>query len=107
MMNTQAIITDFTQHIQAMLQDNLLSAYLFGSYNSSHWDMESDIDILLIVNSFDPTLRRQLSALASDYALEWGLIFSPIIKDKQVWAKNEYYKTLFYQEVTQKGIKLC
>lgn len=102
-----AVIKDFIKDAQKILKENLISGYLFGSYSRSEQTPESDIDLLFIVRKLDTNLRTELSSLASDYSLERDVIISPILKDIQVWEKNRIYDTLFYQEVTKDGIKLC
>ncbi len=100
------IIQRFAQDAKTLLHENLITEYLFGSYAKNTYTSLSDIDILFLVKTLTPETRRQLSGLASDYSLEYDVYISPIIKDRQVWKKNQQYKTLFYQEVTQHGIPL-
>ena len=100
------IIHQFARDTKDILQENVIAEYLFGSYAANTYTPVSDIDILIVVNSFTPEIRRQMSGLASEYSLEYDVYISPIIKDYQVWNKNKQYHTLFYQEVTQHGIRL-
>ena len=100
------IIQQFVKDSRQILQENVIAEYLFGSYATDTYSPFSDIDILIVVNTFSPEIRRQMSGLASEYSLEYDVYISPIIKDSQVWNKNKEYHTLFYQEVTQHGIRL-
>jgi predicted nucleotidyltransferase len=100
------IIWRFVKDTNRLLQKNVIAKYLFGSYATNTYTPLSDIDILIVVNTFSPEIRRQMSGLASEYSLEYDVYISPIIKDLQVWNKNIQYQTLFYQEVTQHGIQL-
>ena len=100
------IIQRFVKDTKQMLKENVLAEYIFGSYATNKYTPLSDIDILIVVNTFTPEIRRQISGLASEYSLEYDVYISPIIKDCQVWNKNKQYHTLFYQEVTQHGILL-
>jgi len=100
------IIRRFAKDTKQVLQENVIAEYLFGSYATNTYTSFSDIDILIIVNTFTPEIRRQMSGLASEYSLEYDVYISPIIKDLQVWNKNKQYQTLFYQEVTQSGVQL-
>ncbi|MCP5104149.1 MAG: nucleotidyltransferase domain-containing protein [bacterium] len=100
------IIQRFVKDSNRILQENVIAKYLFGSYSTNTYTPLSDIDILIIVNTFTPEIRRQMSGLASDYSLEYDVLISPIIKDSEVWNKNKQHHTLFYQEVTQNGIRL-
>lgn len=101
-----SIIQQFAQDAKILLHDNLLAEYLFGSYAKNTYTSLSDIDILFLVKTRAIETRRTLSQLASDYSLKYDIYISPIIKDQQVWEKNQYYQTLFYQEVVQHGIPL-
>jgi predicted nucleotidyltransferase len=100
------IIQRFVKDTDRLLQENVIAKYLFGSYATNTYTPHSDIDILIIVNTFNPGIRRQMSGLASEYSLEYDIYISPIIKDFQVWNKNMQFHTLFFQEVTQHGIQL-
>ena len=100
------IIRRFVKDANRILQDNVVEEYLFGSYSTNTYTPLSDIDILFIVNTFTPEIRKQISWLASDYSLEYDVFISPIIKDSEVWDKNRRFHTLFYQEVSQNGISL-
>ena len=100
------IIQRFANESKQLLHDNVIAEYLFGSYATNTYTPLSDIDILILVNTLTPEIRRQMSGLASDYALEYDVYISPIIKDRQVWNQNKRYHSLFYQNVTQHGIPL-
>lgn len=100
------IVKEFVKDTKAILKDNLVKEYLFGSYAKNEQSELSDIDILIIVKEFDAMIRKEISSLASDYSLNKGIVISPIIKDIQVWEKNKKYETLFYREVSKHGIEL-
>lgn len=101
-----AIIHQFADDAKHLFPHKIMAEYLFGSYAKNTYTPDSDIDILILVNHFTPDIQRQLSGLASDYSLEYDLYISPIVKDIEVWKKNQTFHTLFYQEVTQYGIPL-
>ena len=101
------IVKNFIRDTQAILKDNLIAGYLFGSYARNEQTPESDIDILFIVKRFNSKIRNEMSSLSSDYSIEKDVIISPIIKDIHIWRKNQEYKTLFYNDIIKDGIKLC
>lgn len=100
------VVKDFANDTKKILKDNLLAEYIFGSYTRNEQTDISDIDILIIVKQFSPKIRREISSLSSDYSLKRDAIISPIIKDINVWRKNQKYNTLFYTEIERDGIKL-
>ncbi|MDZ7722203.1 MAG: nucleotidyltransferase domain-containing protein [candidate division KSB1 bacterium] len=102
----QHIIRHFKKDTQAILKDNLLAEYLFGSYSKNTYTSHSDIDILIIVKSLNPEIRDKISSLSSDYSLNQGVIISPILKDHETWDKNKKYNTYFYKEIQKYGKEL-
>ena len=101
------IITNFSDETKKILRDNLVAEYLFGSMARNDADEDSDIDILIIVKHFDYQIRKELSRLSSEYSISNGVCISPIIKDVKIWERNEFYQTLFYQEIQRDGVRLC
>lgn len=104
--NISEIIHKFIDDSKQMLGGRIIGKYLFGSYAANNYTPLSDIDILIIVDELTSELRWQMSGLASEYSLKYDIYISPIIKDKGVWARNQKYNTLFYQEILQHGIPL-
>lgn len=100
------IIDKFTHESRHVLQDNLVSAYLFGSYATKTQTPLSDIDILIIVESLTHDMQARVSGLASEYSLMYDICFSPILTDTGTWEKNRKFNTLFYQEISRNGIRL-
>lgn len=101
------IIKNFIRDTQAILKENLVAGYLFGSYARNEQTPESDIDILFIVKEFNSKIRNEMSSLSADYSIDKDVIISPILKDIQVWQRNQKYKTVFYNDIIKDGIKLC
>lgn len=104
--NMTQIIRNFTKDTKNILKDNLIAEYLFGSYATNTQTSQSDIDILIIVKHYTSEFQWQMGGLASEYSLKYDVCVSPILKDIQVWNKNQQYRTLFFQEITSHGIKL-
>ena len=101
------IIKNFSDETKMILRDNLVAEYLFGSVARNEAEDDSDIDILIIVKHFDYQLRKELSKLSSNYSLKHGVCISPVIKDLKIWELNEFYQTLFYQEIQRDSVRLC
>jgi len=100
------IIDKFMNESRDALRDNVAEEYLFGSYATETQTPLSDIDILIIVRSLTPAMQSRLSGLASEYALKYDICISPILTDIGIYEKNRKFNTLFYQEISQNGIRL-
>jgi predicted nucleotidyltransferase len=101
------IMKNFADDTRKILKDNLVAEYLFGSVARNQTHEYSDIDILIIVRHFDYQIRKDLSKLSSEYSLNHGVCISPVIKDIKIWRQNQFYKTLFYQQIQWDGMRLC
>lgn len=84
-----SIIQQFAKDAKTLLHENLIAEYLFGSYAKNVYTSLSDIDILFLVKTFTPEIRRQLSGLASEYSLEYDVYISPIIKDRSTGMEQQ------------------
>ena len=100
------IIRNFARDAKHLLKKNVIAEYLFGSYATNEQTSLSDIDILIIVKGYTPELQWEMSGLASEYSLKYDVCISPVLQDIRVWEKNRRYHTLFYQEVSEHGIRL-
>ena len=101
------LIKRFSTDTRKILRDNLVAEYLFGSIARDETDEFSDIDVLIVVKRLDYQIRNELSRLASEYSLNHGVCFSPVIKDEKVWELNKSHETLFYREIQREGVRLC
>jgi predicted nucleotidyltransferase len=100
------LIRQFADETKQALQENILAEYLFGSYATERHTPLSDIDILIIVKQMTPDLQRRLSGMAVEFSLKHNVYISPIVQDIAAWNKNQHYRTLFYKDVAEQGIRL-
>ena len=68
----ESIVRQFVSEARSILQANLMASYLFGSYARNVETSQSDIDVLLLVHTLTPSMRRDISALAVDWTLDNG-----------------------------------
>lgn len=92
-----------------LLNKNLISVILYGSYARGDFDDESDIDIMIIADipadecwNYNVQLINELT----DLELENGIVISTHIVQAETF--NQFKNTLpFYQNVTREGIKIA
>src|SRR5215212_3052155 len=66
-----ALLTELVQNVQHILDQNLIAAYLHGSFAVGDWDSDSDID-LVVVTATDVT-TTELAALQAMHARIYAL----------------------------------
>ncbi len=92
-----------------LLNKNLISVILYGSYARGDFDDESDIDIMIIADipadecwNYNVQLINELA----DLELENGIVISTHIVQAEIF--NQFKNTLpFYRNVTREGIKIA
>ena len=84
------------------------TAILYGSEARGESRVDSDIDVLLLLNKEKITLhdRQQLTHPLYDIELETGVIISPKVFSKKQW-ETDLSITPFYHNVMKEGIVLC
>ena len=111
-MCTQEQLDNITKEIvreaKKLLEDRLVSVRLYGSYARGTFDNESDIDIMILADvtaEEASRLRHKTVRLTSRLGLEYDVVISLHIKDKQTF--YEWLNVMpFYQNVIKEGIEL-
>ena len=101
------IMHEFAKNVRKLLGDSLDSVIVYGSYARGDYSEFSDIDVMLLV-SLEEEIKRisdQVSDLAFDFMMKYGVDISPIITNTDhfnYWADNLPY----YRNVRDEGVKL-
>ena len=101
----QAIET-FLTRLWTCYQNRILRAVLFGSKARGDSRVESDIDILLIVDEDDWRFRHAISDIASDVSLEYGVLIGPRVIGRERWERMKRERFSLYENVVREGIPL-
>lgn len=80
---------------------------LYGSYARGENDVDSDIDLLILVKNkvLNYEEIKRITYPLFKIEIETGITISPLIHNKDVW-KKKHYTTSFYQNVKADGIAL-
>lgn len=97
----------FAGKVKQLLGPSLIELRIFGSKVRGDFDMESDIDILLVVESEDWHVRGEIINIVTEVNMEYNSNISPVIYTKREHDMNKYYKTLFVQDVEREGVLLA
>ncbi len=79
---------------------------LFGSKARGDSQLESDIDVLVIVRSEDWHLSNAISTLAARISLDHGVLLGPIIIGQERWERMEREKFSLTRNVIKEGFIL-
>lgn len=81
--------------------------YLFGSVARGNYDVDSDIDILVLL-PFEPnnSTEEQVFDLGYEVGLEYGVVFGIVVYSKAFWGSARAKAMPLYQSVSREGVGL-
>ena len=85
--NERAAVMEYVALIRSRLPDRVLSVILFGSKARGDGDAESDIDLLVLVDTENSEFRSELWRIASDVSLDYNVVLSPRVFGQARWAE--------------------
>jgi predicted nucleotidyltransferase len=99
-------ILEFVRLLEEQFGDLVSSVALFGSKARGESTPDSDIDVLVVVNSDDWRMHKQVRYLAADVCLEYELNLSP-----RVWSVSHHREmaaidSLLHRTIQREGINL-
>ncbi|MFB6159429.1 MAG: nucleotidyltransferase domain-containing protein [Candidatus Nanohalobium sp.] len=90
---------EFAEKAKEELGDSLKKLVLYGSVARGEETEESDVDIFAVVES--RSQKRNLEQLAAEIGVEYGVLFSAIVKTEKDYKEME--DSSFSQEVRDTG----
>ena len=104
----QGLIEQYVLEIKKIYGSHLKQIILYGSYARGDFKIDSDIDIMILLDMSDLEIkdyRHQLSDMTYDFNMDHDLDIKPIAKNEDhfnKWVVN--YP--FYANVSKEGVKL-
>ena len=102
----QQAVLEFAQLLESQFGGLVRSVVLFGSKARGESTPDSDLDLLLVVDSGDWRVHKQIRYLAADICLKYGLDLSPRVWSTSHHREMEELQTLLYQNIHRDGINL-
>jgi len=102
----RAAIQEYLARIRALFPGRILSATLFGSKARGDANPESDVDLLLVVDSESWKFRSELWRVASDVSLEYNTVISVRVFAQNRWAETRRLRLPLYRAVAAEGVPL-
>ena len=106
--NVNEEIQKFIKEVKKILGDRLKKVILYGSYARGDYRIDSDIDIMILLDMSDMELKaysQQLSYMTYDFNLDNDLDIKPIAKSEQHY-KKWVVNYPFYSNINREGVIL-
>ena len=102
-----AIINQLFSGLKPLFPKGAMEAILFGSYAREEADADSDIDVMVLVDSSRQDISEKtwgISCIAADLLLNRGVVVSPIVENRHYFQENAGFLP-FYQNIVREGVR--
>ena len=99
-------LMDFKKKLLSALGDDILVLKLFGSQARGDFRKDSDIDVLIVLNSLSRKKKDFIMDLTTQILLEYGVDISPIIYSKKEYDYYNRLPTVFMQILKREAVPL-
>lgn len=100
------LLNEAKNELLLLFGNRLINVVLYGSYARGDFDIESDIDVMALVDMSKSELqkyRRTVSALANEIDLKYNVLLSIKLQDNESFSK--YQNALpFYKNIIKEGV---
>lgn len=101
------VMHEFVQASCSIFGEAVKEIILFGSYARNEANDESDIDVMVLLDTPReqiPAYRRKIAPIASELLLQHGIVVSPVLESKAFFDRNRTTYP-FFRNVDQEGIR--
>lgn len=102
------VVSEYIDLVRKGFRDKVRDVILFGSKARGDSHRESDIDILIVIDTDDRQIKRKISDLCWDVMFnnDFKVFISPIIFLKKDYEQYQRWNSSFLYNVKREGIKL-
>ena len=104
--NERAALDDFVARLRQDYADQVIRVVLFGSKVRGDFDVESDLDIFVLVKSDDWRLHDRLITLSSPISLKYDALISPKVIGPSLYRRMRRLRSFFLDNVRKEGVTL-
>lgn len=107
-MNRKPALVEFVRRLRRDLPDSVVSMRLFGSEVRDQADVESDIDVLVVVQPEErrAALETRVVDIAFDVNLAFNVFISPTVVTPGILNHPVWRESPFIESVLREGIAL-
>lgn len=99
-------LSEFVGLVKEQFNGLISSAVLFGSKARGESTPDSDLDVLVVVESDDWRVHKQIRYLAADVCLKYDVDLSPRVWSAAHRREMEELQSLLYQNISREGLEL-
>jgi predicted nucleotidyltransferase len=102
----KAALSEFVARLREKYANEVRLVVLFGSKVRGDSDEESDLDVLVVVESDGWRFHREISFIGSRVSLDYDVNISPKALSQTLYRELRESRTPFYENVRAEGVEL-
>jgi predicted nucleotidyltransferase len=102
----KAALSDFVARLREKYADEIVLVVLFGSKVRGDFDEESDLDVLVVIESDGWRFHRDISFVGSRVSLDYNVNVSPKALTQTHYRNLQELRTPFFESVQAEGVEL-
>lgn len=99
--NKRRALESFVRILKEKHGNRIHKIVLFGSTARGEAEEESDVDVLVVA---DGVTQKEVSKIAFQILLKYGVVISPIVEDKLQFEKYKDYS--FHRNILREGVEI-
>jgi predicted nucleotidyltransferase len=104
--NEQAAIQEFTARLLQQGDGRVVDVWLFGSKARGDFEPDSDLDLLIVLESVDWMVRDRVHLLAARVSLEHDVLINTHLLSRVSWPRMAREHAPLWQQVQRDGFPL-
>ena len=105
--DVEQIVQQLCSGLKPLFPQGTMDVIVFGSYARGEADADSDIDVMILVESPRQDISEktwEIGSVAADILLDNGVLISPIVENKDYFQENASFLPL-YKNIVQEGVR--
>lgn len=104
--NEQAALAEFTTRLLQQPDMRVISVRLFGSKARGDFEPDSDLDVLVVLEDVNWTVRDRVHLLAARVSLEHDVLINTHLLSYSQWTNLSHRRATLWRHVQRDGIPL-
>jgi predicted nucleotidyltransferase len=105
--NEKAALRELVERLQEQYGSSLVTVKLFGSKARGDFDADSDVDVLVVVQTADDwEAQGEISGIGSKIDLKYDVLLSQVAMTMKRYNQHRRYRSPLYKNILKEGVTL-
>ena len=102
----RAALRHFTQRLRDGFGSEIRRLVFFGSKSRGDFGPDSDLDLFIVLDDGDWSIKDRIRFVAADISLEYDVLLNTHILSRERWEELTRHRATLWREVERDGVPL-